>query len=121
MIRHPFIALLLASIAVTLVTCASNRSSPSGTNDPILDAELKEQQMHEAQLTILSKQVDSLRCINPRSSAQEEELRSTEERWEWHQAQWEESSRRAAERAKGNWNRICPIKRSSGFSCVEGR
>jgi hypothetical protein len=106
-------------LVLAFSTCV--RHSASGTNDPILDAELKELHVHEQNLEILGKQIDSLSCIKPRTPDQDAQLQIILDRRNWHQAQWEESSRRAAERARGNWNRVCPIKRSPGFSCVEGQ
>jgi hypothetical protein len=111
--------LLICLLAFALSMSACARHSISGTNDPILDADLQELQVHERNLEILGKQIDSLSCIVPRTPEQEEELKVAKERWEWRQEQWGEVSRRAAERAHGNWNRVCPIKRGPGFSCVE--
>lgn len=99
-----------------LLGACANRSA-SGTNDPILDAELREMQAHEEHLGLLAQQIDSLSCLVPRNSNQEEELIRALERQDWHQQQWEESSRRANARAQGQWNRICPVKRSPGVSC----
>jgi len=106
-------------LALSLSMGACSRHSASGTNDPILDADLMELKDHERNMDILSKQIDSLSCIIPRTPEQETDLQKAKEHWEWRQEQWIEVSRRAAERAQGNWNRVCPIKHGPGFSCVE--
>jgi hypothetical protein len=109
----------MAMFASMLTFCARHPSE-SGTGDPQLDAELQSMQQLERRMEALVPLIDSLSCVPSKTEAQEDELQRVVEQMNSFQIQWEESRRRAAERAQGNWNRVCPFK-NSGMDCVDSR
>lgn len=111
----------LAGFALLLLglICCSRHPSESGTNDPVLDAEMRTMHSLEERMEALAPMIDSLSCLPQKSEAQEDELQRMVEQMNGYQDQWEEARRRAADRAQGDWNRVCPFKRSAGFDCVE--
>jgi hypothetical protein len=113
--KYFIFASVLASVFCMLVSCSP--PSSSGTGDSQLDAEIRTLQYHEEQIVYYGRIVDSLGCITSRSPEQEDALRQAIAQQDQHQAQWQEAHQRANERAQGDWQRICPLKRSPGMSC----
>lgn len=111
--------LLGIALFASMLTYCAKHPSESGTNDPQMDAELRSMQSLEERMEALAPLLDSLSCIPQKTEAQEDELQRVVEQMNSYQEQWEESRRRAAERAKGNWNRLCPFKKNSGMDCVD--
>lgn len=107
--------LLASALASLILSCTP--PEPASTGDSVLDAELRTLQVHEERMAHYGKVIDSLGCITPRSPAQDSALHEAETQQEWHETQWNEASQRAMQRAQGNWNRICPLKRNAGMSC----
>jgi len=114
--KHSFFAILCGAAAVTFSACVS---APGGTGDPQLDAEIRNLQFHEQQISYYGRLVDSLGCIEPRDADQEQALREALKLQDLHLSQWQAAHQRAEERAQGDWKRICPLKRSPGVSCTD--